>query len=245
MAAGQGTRLKSLGHEGPKSLVNVSEDIPYLHLNLLLLKKIFGAKVLLVGGFDFEKWEPFLKQYSHEDVDLVRNEDFKKGNLLSLLSAKKHIQEDFLLLNADHLYSPDIYNTMQRVLENPKSLHIFTDRDRQLTNDDMKVHREGGCFVLSKTLEQYDSGYVGVTYNRKDFREAYWSACDDLLAQNGEMTNVEAVVNYISDKQLTSVEESDISGSWWTEIDTEEDYKSAVKTIDGHWGELKAFHHGN
>ena len=74
-------------------------------------------------------------------VTLVRNQDFRDGNLVSLLAARAAIGDrGFLLMNVDHIYRPAIAGVAAAPADD---VTAFIDHDRTLGADDMKVARDG------------------------------------------------------------------------------------------------------
>lgn len=231
LAAGQGTRLEAIHQDQPKSLISVL-GTPYLKLQLQALTQFDLSQITVVGGFEFDQLQSFLKSCDFANVKLIENPDYKKGNLISFLTAQNLLlKDDLVLFNADHYYSLSTYKKLLSPLTYP--IEACYDTDRQLTDDDMKIIKEGDSFVqFSKAIQDLTYGYVGVTRVQKSFLPHYLQACKTTLQDNGEATHVEQVLNELS-AQGVEVHGLDISGSWWTEIDTPEDYQKAVKIIEG------------
>lgn len=227
LAAGRGVRLGS--PEKPKCLVPIKNGLPYLELELRAMERFAGHAVIIVGGYGIECLKEFLDSRASSKIVLLENRQFEKGNLYSLLVARDILSDDFFVFNADHFYSPKNY---QRMLS-CRSEHpvIFCDRDRRLSDDDMKVRSQNGRLVImQKSLSHFDCGYVGVTYVPRPAHGAYWQACEVVSRELGDAAFVEAVPNRLAAQDRTVVI-CDISGSWWTEIDTPADLKRAKKII--------------
>ena len=95
----------------------------------------------------------------------------------------------------------------------------------------MKVFvKEGQFQKMDKQLTDYQWGYVGVSYVPKSLQTKYWEACLKTEQNLGDKANVEAVMNQLAaDGETINI--CDISGSWWTEIDTPEDLEKARAII--------------
>lgn len=230
LAAGQGTRLGEASGQLPKSLVQMGER-PYFSYQLEVLTSLCDAQIVVVGGYGISCMAEFLKLQNHSQVRLVENIQFTKGNLLSLLAARDLLTEDFFVFNADHCYSRETYSKILS-LAGADDFHVCCDADRSLTADDMKVYldAEGHFLSMSKTLTEFQLGYVGVSYIPKRMKTKYFEISLQLLKQQGDQIHVESVINECV-RQGYRINICDISGSWWTEIDTPADLTQAKLTF--------------
>ena len=242
LAAGLGRRMDSFSGELPKSLVPIVGEHAYLELALKSFRQFSSGKKLIVGGHLHDKLSQFLNHRGFKDFDLLFNPDFHKGNLYSLLCAKDHLSEDFFIVNADHFYSPENYRRLFK--QQGSHVTLFCDRDRLLTDDDMKVRAAASLptsdLAIAKTLVDYQWGYVGVTFVPQIKADSYWQASQIVAKRYGDSACVEQILAEMA-KQGESLVIRDISGSWWTEIDTPRDYEIAHQTISQHWPEIASF----
>lgn len=232
LAAGAGIRLGDHTREIPKSLLEIAPGRPYLAYQLEALARIPGLRGLLVGGFAIDRLRAFVAEHpAGASWPIIENTQFHKGNLYSLAAARHILRadEDFYIFNADHFYSDASYHLM---LSTPtEHVTIYCDRDRTLVADDMKVLSQNGVLKkIAKDLSTYDAGYVGVTRVPASAAVRYWRAFDDTARALGDRAHVEAVLARLAGENET-VKLTDISGSWWTEIDTEEDLQRARALI--------------
>lgn len=228
LAAGRGTRLGARTAELPKTLLPVGGR-PLAHTILEGLISRTSQKIIVVGGFEYATLQAGLAPYARH-LEFVENKQFEKGNLLTLFAARPLIKESFCLFNADHAYSPAI---LEKIFSSePKALTAVCDKDRVLTDDDMKVKLkpDGSVHQMDKKLTQFEAGYVGVTQVPASNLAAYWKTADDLLGLKGDAIHVELVLNAWAD-QGGRVEVKDISGSVWIEVDNESDWELAQKKI--------------
>lgn len=236
LAAGRGLRLGEEAVDRPKCLVSVGQDELYLGLQLREFARYSFRKKIIVGGFAYAELQTYLIKTGHPDYRLLFNEHYFKGNLYSLLAAWTELDSEsgFFVFNADHFYSRQTY---QKIFERqPSSITVFCDEDRSLTADDMKVQSPHGHFVrMAKDLSEFNCGYVGVTYVPPERFHIYRHACDSAIQTWGESVNVEAVLGLLAAEGET-IEICDISGSWWTEIDTPEDLQKARDVLRRYCG---------
>jgi choline kinase len=229
LAAGKGVRLGDEAQSLPKSLVSIAEGVSYLSLQVKAFARFPFSQKLIVGGFAIDRLASFLAELKLSDWLLVNNQEFHKGNLYSLKAAMPLVKEDFFLFNADHFYSDENY--LKILSHRSDHITIFCDTDRRLQDDDMKVLSQDDCLInMSKPLTDFDHGYVGITYVPASKRSAYDSAFSDTEREQGDSANVEMVLNRLA-KLGEKVCLFDISGSWWTEIDTPEDLEKAKLVI--------------
>lgn len=233
LAAGRGVRLGWHSHNIPKSLVTI-QDQPYLAYQLRSFDRFAWSRKFVIGGFGVSFLRDFFRNYVDAGYEVLENIDFLKGNLFSLKTARSVLSESFFVFNADHYYSPDNYRKI--FATPPHHITIFCDRDRTLSDDDMKVKTKpikadvANLVSMSKTLLDYDFGYVGVTFVPQNSFAKYWAAVEATEVELGDKANVEHVLNTLAN-QGESIEVRDISGSWWTEIDTPEDLQRARDVI--------------
>lgn len=229
LAAGKGTRLTGHKNGVPKCLVDVGQSRPYLWHQLEALSQAGRCEIILVGGYGIEHLESFLGQESFPGVRLVCNPDYEKANLYSLLTVRERLRSDFFIFNADHFYAPEVYH---QIFTSPKkNITAFCDHDRKLATDDMKVLATGGRIgSMAKDLASWNLGYVGVTYVPHMKQSVYWRACDEMAHRLSDGAYVEAVLNHMAGRG-EDVAVADVSGYWWTEIDTPEDLARAREVL--------------
>jgi choline kinase len=226
LAAGMGTRLGELGGGLPKAMFDAGGQ--KLLDRALAHAARFGAdERVVVGGFRFDLVAAHLAAAGHADVRLVENPNYRAGNLFTLEAALPSITGAFLLMNIDHVY-PAAVAARQR---DQAGDHItgFVDFDRRLGDDDMKVALDADRHVarISKKLDAWDCGYVGMTYVPAGALARYRRAVADTRAAVGDPANVEQVLQRLADER-EPVAVGDISGIGWYELDTPEDVAKAL-----------------
>lgn len=229
LAAGLGSRLGYLTRELPKATVSVSSQ-PLIKRMIKFAELVGASDIIVVGGYNCQHLWSAIQDKS---ITRVENLHFRKGNLYSLEAAKQYLDDDFVLMNIDHLY-PSHFARMIR--ETSEGIWAVCDFDRRLYQDDMKIciagqlNRDAHVSAISKELEQFDGGYCGTTIVRGDARMNYLTAFENVLQHGREQAVVEDVL-----AELIHIDNPppvlDISGIRWLEIDTQEDLANAERIL--------------
>ncbi len=236
MAAGLGTRLKDKTENVPKALVKVLGK-ELLHYVIEFLNRDEIDEILVVVGYRGYKIEEFIASKKFQKrIRILRNNEFKKGNILSLLTALPEVRESFILMNVDHIYyNPKIFDI---ITQNIRGITAVCDFDRRLGDDDMKVLIENDRIVkISKSLVDYTGGYVGLTLVPPNKLERYREVTEELARKHEGNVNVEAILQTLADEGEL-IYYKDISGLGWVEVDTQEDLILAEEKLK-RWYEIR------
>lgn len=234
LAAGLGSRLGTLTRDIPKALITVA-DRPLLAYAVEFARAAGADTITVVGGFGFELVAAEVARRALP-VRLVENRAFRDGNLISLTTARAHIEgaDELLVMNVDHIYRPAIAALAAAPADD---VTAFVDTDRELGADDMKVERDGAGRVrhIAKTLATWDAGYVGMTKIPRAAAARYWATVDAALAAEGRAIHVERVLARLADAG-TPPACRDISGHGWLEVDTQDERDAAESALaTGAW----------
>lgn len=234
LAAGLGSRLGAVTADLPKALISVGGRTLLAHA-LRFAARLQPAEIVVVGGFGFPLVAAEVDARRAEGglppIALVENRTFRDGNLVSLLSARAHLDDEFVLMNIDHIYRPAI----AAIITPPAGwVTAFVDVDRTLGADDMKVQRDatGRIARIAKTLETWDAGYVGMTRVPRAALARYFAEADAALAEEGRAIHVERILGRLA----TSGDPPrcrDISGHGWLEVDTPDERAHAEEALRG------------
>ncbi len=111
IAAGCGSRLKSVHKDIPKTLIKINKE----RLIDDIIGKIKNAginEITIITGYKSEMLKSALSDYNNGGFKLVfiYNPDWEKENGISVLCAKEYIPEDeqFILLMSDHIFEQEI-----------------------------------------------------------------------------------------------------------------------------------------
>ncbi len=226
IAAGLGNRLGDLTRDRPKALVPVAGR----ELILRTLDFVDHPAVderIVVTGYEGERLERFIAD-NCPGVRTVHNPHFKDGSIRTIETALEHVRGNFLLMNVDHIYPRRM---LARIIDRAARITAMCDFDRRLGDDDMKVKLEGGRLAaMTKTLEEYDGGYIGMTYCAAGSLERYREGVRQTRAESGNAANVEAALALLA-REKEEIKICDVSGMGWLEVDTPADLENAQRTL--------------
>ena len=227
IAAGMGNRLGNLTEDKPKGMVQVHGRELILHAMDFLSAGDFSERIVVMG-YQGDAFAAFLRE-GCPDVTIVMNPDYREGSILTIEKALPHLDEPFLLMNADHVYPRRMCRGLPT---NHTGLVAICDTDRTLGPDDMKVKLTGSGTVarIAKTLEAFDAGYIGMTWCGADALEIYRTAIARTLQAQGNTANVEAILAQLAHEGNT-INICDLSGMGWLEVDTLEDLNHAANVL--------------
>ena len=168
VAAGQGTRLRSIASSKPLALVG---GVP-------LIERVIDNAVaggidafVVVTGYEAKPLEAFLRALAVRKnlrIDLARNPQWERANGHSVVAAAPSLGDRFVLMMADHLIEPSIFEDL---LASPPGIDEVTLAvDRRLDNplvdltDVTCVRTDGAGRILAigKGLADYDAFDTGV-----------------------------------------------------------------------------------
>ncbi|HPS57391.1 MAG TPA: NTP transferase domain-containing protein [Spirochaetota bacterium] len=231
LAAGTGSRLGELTKARTKGMVPVRDKrlIDYL---LEFFEPGFFDEIIVVGGFCYEDLKEHILTRRYKNVRVIENKEYLKGNIFTLLTALGEFSgESFLMTNVDHIYPGVMFGKMK---ESFSGIRAMCDFDRKLGADDMKVKLVAGTQgieKISKQLDLFDCGYIGMTYVDKSMESIYRGAVDETIRQFGEKAVVENILQVLAGKGENAPLICDLSGFGWYEVDTPEDLMIAEKGL--------------
>ena len=168
IAAGQGTRLRSMAASKPLARVH---GTPLLEHILTRAKAGGASEFVVVTGYEAEGIEaalPALAERIGAPVEAVRNPDWHRPNGLSVLTAAPRLDGEFILLMSDHLFDPDILAALLAGRSPDAALSLAADYDVAnplLDLDDatkLDVHRDGRIVRIGKALTHYNAIDTGI-----------------------------------------------------------------------------------
>lgn len=162
LAAGQGTRLRSVSASKPLTMVG---GRPLLHHILERLAAAGATRPLVITGYAREAVEPVVAAWPRATA--VFNPSWAEPNGVSLLAAAPHLEARALLVMADHLADVALYAAVAAAPVDPAGLVLGIDRrlgHPWVDEEDVTrvATRHGLITAIGKRLAAYDCYDTGV-----------------------------------------------------------------------------------
>jgi choline kinase len=227
LAAGCGSRVRSITPERPKCLMDLGGR-PIIAWILEALEQAGIKEVVIVTGFRAACLRRTLGRGGPLKISYVHNPKWRLPNGLSLYAARHAVPADerFLLLMSDHLLTPGMIEQVARARTSKCVLAVDTHPARVFDlSDATKVRVVGGKPVaISKRLRKYNAVDCGLF--RFDAR-----VFDALAAsfKQGSMSLTGGVKQLVAHGQLEVLPMA--KGTRWLDIDTPRAYKHAATIL--------------
>ena len=232
LAAGQGTRIRSMHGERPKCLIEVDNDTILDH-QLEALSKAGINDVAIVVGYEKEQ---IMRHVMSRNVNSVQRIHFIENpafaitnNIYSLWLALEWLRgDDFAVLNADVILNADIMENAVRA-NAPISMIV----DPLWRDETMKVIIHGDRVLqMSKRIsrEQFSGTYVGITIFSRAIQARFFDKLNTLVSVGrvNEFFNV-AVQELVDEGVHVGYTSTD--GLAWAEIDDPSDLSFARQNV--------------
>jgi 1L-myo-inositol 1-phosphate cytidylyltransferase len=230
IAAGQGTRLRSIAPSKPLAEVAGKPLIEHV----VTAAAAGGAtEFVVVTGYEPEPLEAFLGTLAERNglaIEIVRNEDWARPNGVSVLAAAPRLGSQFILLMSDHLFDPGILRGMIAADRSGAALTLAADHEvgnPLLDLDDAtKIELgDGGRIVrIGKILERYDAIDTGIFIATPELLEALRAS----LEAGGSGSLSEGVQALAATGRAHTW---DIGGRWWLDVDDEAAFAKAEAAL--------------
>jgi choline kinase len=167
LAAGNGSRIAARSGEGPKPLV-ILNGKPLLEHVMSRAHRAGIEEFVIVVGYRGEAIKQWYEKHPFPGVHVtwIENPDFRKDNGISVLRAKKVIQENFLLLMADHIFEADTARSLLRQPVGNDEVILAVDHnigDIFDLDDATKVNLEKDRIIeIGKALQSYNALDTGM-----------------------------------------------------------------------------------
>ena len=230
IAAGMGSRLTACGDLKP--LVRLC-DIPLIEHVIRNASIGNSDRFRVVVGYLGKKLENYLYGLADRlgvEILVVDNPRWAEGNGTSVLSAADYIEDDFILLMADHIFDPKILNLVRNFRKKKEELLLAVDfrtkgNDLVDMDDVTKVMVENDMIVdIGKHLTRYNSFDTGI------FRcpTSIFQVIESNLKKFGD-ASLSGGVQRIS--RLGCARAVDIGECFWIDVDDQKSFLQAEKMI--------------
>lgn len=223
IAAGHGSRIRSLSRGLPKTLLKLNDNCLIDHLLDNCIQNGI-QECVVVTGYKNDLIEDHLKNIRQElTVETVYNPDWNLPNGISVLAAKAVIPRgnEFMITMSDHLYGPQLLSKILNSNLNNTIANVGLDFDIENIfdiDDGMKVKVDASRWniitAMSKELKSFDAIDCGVFKCRYAFFQVL-----EQIREKATYSLSDACNLLIKERKLGGV---DIKGDFWIDIDTEE-----------------------
>lgn len=233
LSAGQGSRLLPLTAETPKCLLPIG-PMSLIEWQLNALMACGVNDVVVVTGYGSQQVDDLLARWQRPDftVRALFNPFFNVAdNLASCWLARHEMDEDFLIINGDTLFEPDVLKT---VLASPKApITITIDRKACYDSDDMKVQFEDDQLrAVGKTLsaDVTNGESIGMLFFRENGPALFAEILDQYMhTPEGLKTWYLRAIDRLA--KTGAVKIASIEGRSWGEVDFLEDLERARQMV--------------
>jgi len=227
MAAGVGKRLQALNINKPKCLITVgSETLIRRSVNLLVNKGI--SDITVIVGF----MAHLIRNELNNDVTYFENPDFHSTNSIkSLWYAKDLLEDNVLLLNGDLYYEHSI---LDYAINQTNAVVMLADSTR-INNADYRFGFIGdqiNRFGKHLTNQETDGEYVGIVRIDQCFIKTFKQTLEEMITAGKSNIWWEDVLYSFISKQVP-IHFFDVAGTFWSEVDTLQDYNYLQNWITG------------
>ena len=222
LAAGRGTRIARNVERIPKSTLPV-DGVPLIRRSVELLQDE-GMECVVCTGFEEEKVKDALSGI--DNITYYYNPFYDITNsIASIWFARKEMDDDLLVLNADVFFSKE----------------IIADRRDPVMAIDYSRTAEGDYFfytTMDGRIEKYGKGlpieqrtceYVGIAKIGRVFLPKFIRRMEELVRCQKHGVWWENILYSFTDNKEEDIYTIDVGGRFWAEIDYFDDY---VRIID-------------
>ena len=229
IAAGRGSRLSSRGDSKPL--------IPLLGLSLierviLTAKKSGLSDFYVVTGYNGEKVRQYLDRFSQSrniNITHITNEEWENGNGISVLKAKKLLNENFILLMGDHIFDESMLARLknERIADDEVMLAVDynIEINRLVDVDDVTrvLVEDNRILDIGKNIKKYNAYDTGIFL----CSPAIFSAIEESL--HNDDSSLSGGIKVLAGKGKGKT--FDIKDDYWIDVDDEKTYKLAEKKL--------------
>ena len=229
LAAGDGGRLRPLTLQTPKVLLDAG-GVPLIHYPIHALRSAGISEIAVVVGYKRAAVESTLSEM-YPGLTFLFNEDHDGGNALSIAVARDFMQDDpFVVCMGDHTIDPGI---VQRLVSQSWAGCVLCIDSAAWSpsqlDDATRVTTDIGGFIsqIGKDLKVWTAVDTGVF----QMTQRVFPAIDHLMRGQGNDVSITDMVRYLGGSGHPFAT-CDVSGSFWADVDTLEDYQAIAGLLN-------------
>jgi choline kinase len=229
LAAGNGSRLRSVSSGLPKPLVRFHGE-PMIEHVIRSVRHCGIDKFVIVVGYRSDLIRRWFQRrpFDGTSVTFIENQEYHRANGISALKAKDAINGNFLLLMADHVFEPDTAKALiQQPLANGEVILAVDSKINSVfdIDDATKVRLDGGFIVdIGKEINRYDALDTGMFLCTK----ALFTRLE-AVSKDGDCSLSDGMRQLARDRKLRAWQ---IGNHRWHDLDTPDALFHAELTFD-------------
>ncbi len=229
IADGRGSRLSTKGD--PKPLISVL-GLSLIERVILIAKDAGLTDFYVVTGYNGEKVRQYLNRFDQSrniNITHITNEEWEKGNGLSVLKAKELLKEHFILLMGHHIFEESILEKLknEKITDDEVMLAVdYNTKNNKLVdvNNVSKVAVEDSRILnIGKNIKEYNAYDTGIFL----CSPGIFSAIEEGLSNGND--SLSRVIGAMAEKE--KVKAIDIKKAYWIHVDTTDDCRKATKLL--------------
>ena len=243
LAAGEGSRMGKLTQNIPKPLVTVNGK-SIIERQLSILKQNEILDVIIITG-------PHNEKFNFKKIRYIHDENFREHDQLgSLMSAKKEIDSDIIILFADIIFDDTI---LSKILESKSDISIAVDMnwkrvytsrtDNSFDAADKVRFEQGNASRIFKNMTEGDKKFeigefIGLMKLSKNGSKQLVDCYEKIHTHEGKFHDAQSMekaklIDLLQEliENKIKIDAIPITGKW-CEIDTEQDLEIAKKIVD-------------
>jgi choline kinase len=218
IAAGYGSRLRDIADSKPLAPI---AGVPLLELGVRQARAAGVERVVVVTGhhaIEIEKFLPSLSARVGIPVVSERLQHWSTPNGYSVIAGAARIEGDYLLMMADHIFSPGILDRLARTGTKSRGVTLAIDRrtDNPLVDPDdatwVKTDADGRIEVIGKNIPEYDAVDCGAFLATPELARAIQTAITQ-----GKSGSLSDGMQLLADAGRAAT--MDIGQAWWMDVD--------------------------
>ena len=232
LCAGQGRRLLPYTESTPKCLLSLNNK-HFIEWQIDALQKVGIEQIVAVVGYAAQRIETILNKRYGDKVSFVYNPFYEiADNLASCWMAREHFKDDFIILNGDTLFEPQVISTLLSANEYP--ITLATDVKDSYDDDDMKIITEGNRLLsVGKKLpmQQVNGESIGVMHFNPIGAKLFKDTIEELMYSPESLQKwYLSIIDQLASQGKVST--CSIHGLDWTEVDFVQDLERAQLLAD-------------
>jgi 2-aminoethylphosphonate-pyruvate transaminase len=227
MAAGVGSRLRGHYNSCPKGFIRIGE-VPIIERSINLLLRNGIERILIGTGYKSQFYESLGSRY--QQIQCVKNKSYGyTGSFFTLYNIRKHIQNDFLLLESDLLYEDIAISFLQESTE--KDIILASGWTR--SGDEFYIEVDDGKNLvnMSKNKNDLNKTYGELVGISKLSYATFQSLCSwaDSNIEIAYSTDYEYALSTVA--QTIPIAIKKIDDLVWVEIDDGDHLERALSVV--------------